>query len=106
MTLGPQCWRCRKRRLRCDSSHPACRKCTAAGAACPGYGDKRPVAWRDPFVLTERGVVRIREVGGPRDKPGSASVMGIVCRAPRSVGSELELRITVDAIAYCGFHAG
>ncbi|KAF6838684.1 C6 zinc finger domain protein [Colletotrichum musicola] len=102
MTLGPQCWRCRKRRLRCDSSRPSCLKCTSAGTACPGYGEKRPIAWRDPFVLTARGVVRIREKasGGP----GSASVMGIVCRAPRSVGSELELRITVDAIAYYNIH--
>ncbi|KAF6817851.1 C6 zinc finger domain protein [Colletotrichum plurivorum] len=102
MTLGPQCWRCRKRRLRCDSSHPSCLKCASAGTPCPGYGEKRPIAWRDPFVLTPRGVVRIRETSG--GLPGSASVMGIVCRAPRSVGSELELRITVDAISYYNIH--
>ncbi|KAF6800949.1 C6 zinc finger domain protein [Colletotrichum sojae] len=102
MTLGPQCWRCRKRRLRCDSSRPSCLKCTSAGTPCPGYGEKRPIAWRDPFVLTPRGVVRIREASG--GGPGSASVMGITCRAPRSVGSELELRITVDAISYYNTH--
>nr|XP_036580103.1 C6 zinc finger domain protein [Colletotrichum truncatum]KAF6787935.1 C6 zinc finger domain protein [Colletotrichum truncatum] len=99
MSLGPQCWRCRKKRLRCDSSVPNCRKCTAADVDCPGYGDKRPIAWRNPLVLTDKGIVRVRE-NGAHDKPASASVMGIICRSPRTVGSELELRMTADAIEY------
>ncbi|KAI8272413.1 hypothetical protein K4K60_012815 [Colletotrichum sp. SAR11_57] len=101
MSLGPQCWRCRKRRLRCDSSLPSCRKCALASVSCPGYAPTRPIAWRNPLLLTSHGIVRVRE-NGAHEKAGlgRASVMGIVCRAPRSVRSEVELRIAADAIEY------
>lgn len=123
MTLGPQCWRCRKKRLRCDSSVPACRKCIIARAECPGYGDKRPIAFRDPLVLTQKGVViRVRDRepdadhqhrdsdsdrsrGKTRSSSSAsppASVLGIVCRSPRTAGSVIELRIAADAMEYCG----
>ncbi|EXF85228.1 hypothetical protein CFIO01_03299 [Colletotrichum fioriniae PJ7] len=125
MTLGPQCWRCRKKRLRCDSSVPACRKCIIARAECPGYGDKRPIAFRDPLVLTQKGVViRVRDRepdadGQHRDSDSDrsrgktrssssasppASVLGIVCRSPRTVGSVMELRIAADAMDYYNHH--
>ncbi|TQN69455.1 Beauvericin cluster-specific repressor BEA4 [Colletotrichum shisoi] len=102
MSLGPQCWRCRKRRLRCDSSLPSCHKCLAADVHCPGYGDKKPVAWRDPLVLTNKGMVRIRDCKETRTSspPAPASVLGIVCRSPRTPGSEVDLRIAADAIEY------
>ncbi|KAI8159035.1 hypothetical protein K4K49_007730 [Colletotrichum sp. SAR 10_70] len=101
MSLGPQCWRCRKRRLRCDSSLPSCRKCALASVSCPGYAPTRPIAWRNPLLLTSHGIVRVRE-NGAHEKAAleRASVMGIVCRAPRSVRSEVELRIAADAIEY------
>ncbi|KAJ0343734.1 hypothetical protein KNSL1_010003 [Colletotrichum chrysophilum] len=101
MSLGPQCWRCRKRRLRCDSSLPSCLKCALASVSCPGYAPTRPIAWRNPLLLTSHGIVRVRE-NGAHEKAGlgRASVMGIVCRAPRSVRSEVELRIAADAIEY------
>ncbi|EEP78601.1 predicted protein [Uncinocarpus reesii 1704] len=41
----PQCQTCRKRRLRCDSTKPACRKCISKGFECPGYGTKKPLVW-------------------------------------------------------------
>ncbi|KAF4832842.1 hypothetical protein CGCTS75_v004368 [Colletotrichum tropicale] len=105
MSLGPQCWRCRKRRLRCDSSLPSCRKCALASVSCPGYAPTRPIAWRNPLLLTSHGIVRVRE-NGAHEKAGlgRASVMGIVCRAPRSVRSEVELRIAADAIEYYNLH--
>ncbi|KAI8312268.1 hypothetical protein K4K61_010635 [Colletotrichum sp. SAR11_59] len=104
MSLGPQCWRCRKRRLRCDSSLPSCLKCALASVSCPGYAPTRPIAWRNPLLLTSHGIVRVRE-NGAHEKAGlgRASVMGIVCRAPRSVRSEVELRIA-DAIEYYNLH--
>ncbi|KAH0430637.1 hypothetical protein CcaCcLH18_07672 [Colletotrichum camelliae] len=106
MSLGPQCWRCRKRRLRCDSSLPACHKCALAHIACPGYAPTRPIAWRNPLLLTSHGmIVRVRENGAHEKAAlGRASVMGIVCRAPRSVRSEVELRIAADAIEYYNLH--
>ncbi|KAJ0359053.1 hypothetical protein COL154_008603 [Colletotrichum chrysophilum] len=105
MSLGPQCWRCRKRRLRCDSSLPSCLKCALASVSCPGYAPTRPIAWRNPLLLTSHGIVRVRE-NGAHEKAGlgRASVMGIVCRAPRSVRSEVELRIAADAIEYYNLH--
>ncbi|KAF4775138.1 hypothetical protein HER10_EVM0007032 [Colletotrichum scovillei] len=125
MTLGPQCWRCRKKRLRCDSSVPACRKCIIARTECPGYGDKRPIAFRDPLVLTQKGVVirvrdrepdaegQSRDSGSDRSREKTrssssasppASVLGIVCRSPRTAGSVMELRIAADAMEYYNHH--
>ncbi|KAK1465130.1 hypothetical protein CMEL01_12485 [Colletotrichum melonis] len=125
MTLGPQCWRCRKKRLRCDSSVPSCRKCVIARTECPGYGDKRPIAFRDPLVLTQKGVVvrvRDREPGADGQSRNSdsdrsrgktrssssasppASVLGIVCRSPRTAGTVMELRIAADAMEYYNHH--
>ncbi|KAK1638585.1 hypothetical protein BDP81DRAFT_315118, partial [Colletotrichum phormii] len=114
-TLGPQCWRCRKKRLRCDSSVPACRKCIAADTECPGYGDKRPIIFRDPLVLTQKGVViRVRDRkpeshhdrdrGKIRSSSPPASVLGIVYRSPRTAGPVMELRIAADAMEYYNHH--
>lgn len=46
MTDGPpiQCWSCRRKRLVCDSTRPACKKCFKRGTVCPGYGAK-PLTW-------------------------------------------------------------
>jgi hypothetical protein len=88
MSLGPQCWRCRKRRVRCDSLEPACGKCTAAGVPCPGYGKTKPVTWRTPIVATENlHLVRLGTISAP--KPIS------------SQGYELELGITIEFAQYC-----
>lgn len=48
LTLGPQCWSCRERRVRCGSEVPGCLKCAAKGLDCPGYGRTRPLRWRKP----------------------------------------------------------
>lgn len=49
MTDGPpiQCWACRRKRLVCDSTRPACKKCFKRGTVCPGYGAK-PLTWVEP----------------------------------------------------------
>jgi hypothetical protein len=46
MALTTQCWKCRWRRVRCDSLQPACSKCTSRGLVCPGYSDVKPLRWR------------------------------------------------------------
>ncbi|KAL4863908.1 fungal-specific transcription factor domain-containing protein [Aspergillus spectabilis] len=46
--LGPQCWGCREKRVRCGSEMPGCAKCAAKGVACPGYGATKPLRWRKP----------------------------------------------------------
>lgn len=40
---GPQCLSCKKRRVRCDSAKPVCRRCGRDGIECPGY--KKPTTW-------------------------------------------------------------
>lgn len=52
MGLGPQCWTCRSRRVRCTSEMPECRKCVDRGVACLGFGQKRPVRWKQDIVST------------------------------------------------------
>ncbi|KAI8315202.1 hypothetical protein K4K59_001532, partial [Colletotrichum sp. SAR11_240] len=77
----------------------------AAGAKKISYAPTRPIAWRNPLLLTSHGIVRVRENGAHEKAAlGRASVMGIVCRAPRSVRSEVELRIAADAIEYYNLH--
>ncbi|KAI0397184.1 fungal-specific transcription factor domain-containing protein [Xylariaceae sp. FL0594] len=34
------CWRCRKRKVKCDESKPDCKACRRIGVACTGYGPK------------------------------------------------------------------
>lgn len=38
------CWACRKGRLICDFTKPACKKCQTRGTECPGY-DAKPLVW-------------------------------------------------------------
>ncbi|KAK2791935.1 hypothetical protein FQN52_004377 [Onygenales sp. PD_12] len=40
-----QCHTCRKRRVRCDSTRPACNKCVSKGVECLGYGKQKPLIW-------------------------------------------------------------
>ncbi|KAJ2981963.1 hypothetical protein NUW58_g6554 [Xylaria curta] len=46
MTERKPCHNCRKRRLRCDRSVPACFKCSKTGQKCLGYG--KLYRWIDP----------------------------------------------------------
>ena len=39
--LGPQCFTCRKRQVKCDSGTPTCQRCYRDGLECRGY--KRPL---------------------------------------------------------------
>ncbi|KAI8172005.1 hypothetical protein K4K51_011598 [Colletotrichum sp. SAR 10_75] len=51
------CWECRRRCLVCDFTEPACRRCSAAGVECPGYGDAKPMRleWLAPGRVISRG---------------------------------------------------
>ncbi|OLN87980.1 hypothetical protein CCHL11_00417 [Colletotrichum chlorophyti] len=106
MSLGRQCWRCRKRRLRCDSCLPACTRCETAGIGCPGYSESKPIAWRNPVVLTRKGLVRVCQPENRRNRPKSAlpSAAESICRPPRTASSELDLRIAADAMEYYNLH--
>ncbi|EFR04278.1 C6 zinc finger domain-containing protein [Nannizzia gypsea CBS 118893] len=44
------CWECLRRCLVCDFAQPSCKRCSASGTACPGYGDVKPstLRWLEP----------------------------------------------------------
>ncbi|AEO64914.1 uncharacterized protein THITE_2012454, partial [Thermothielavioides terrestris NRRL 8126] len=50
------CWECRRRCLVCDFTEPACRRCSAAGVQCPGYGHVKPtrLKWLSPGRVVAR----------------------------------------------------
>ena len=56
------CWECLRRCLVCDSTKPACSRCTAAGGLCPGYGDVKPTRLR--WVAPGKVNSRVRRRGG------------------------------------------
>ncbi|KAK5254562.1 arginine metabolism regulation protein II [Exophiala xenobiotica] len=42
------CYTCRERKIKCDDGRPACKRCTALGVACQGYGVKLSWLAYDP----------------------------------------------------------
>ncbi|KAK4098861.1 C6 zinc finger domain-containing protein [Parathielavia hyrcaniae] len=50
------CWECLRRCLVCDSTRPACNRCTAAGTSCPGYSQVKPtrLRWLAPGTVRSR----------------------------------------------------
>ncbi|TGO56766.1 hypothetical protein BELL_1380g00030 [Botrytis elliptica] len=50
------CWECLRRCLVCDSTKPACKRCSASDIVCPGYSDVKPtrLRWLEP------GKVKVR----------------------------------------------
>ncbi|KAF2752752.1 hypothetical protein EJ05DRAFT_490653 [Pseudovirgaria hyperparasitica] len=64
-SLAPQCWSCRRRRVRCDSEKPACLKCQVKGIECPGYGDTKPLVWiKGPNARKKRRKVDAHQTSG------------------------------------------
>ncbi|KAK0643770.1 C6 zinc finger domain-containing protein [Cercophora newfieldiana] len=49
------CWECARRCLVCDSTRPACRRCSQSGTECPGY-DQKPLRlrWLAPGRVTSQ----------------------------------------------------
>ena len=50
------CWECRRRYLVCDSTKPACTRCSASNIVCPGYGHAKParLRWLAPGTVNSR----------------------------------------------------
>ncbi|KAK2609262.1 hypothetical protein QQS21_002197 [Conoideocrella luteorostrata] len=57
VTCRRHCWECRRRCVVCDFAEPACKRCSRAGIACPGYGERKPLRyrWLTPGIVTSRG---------------------------------------------------
>ena len=52
------CWECRRRRLVCDSTRPACNRCRKNRVTCPGYTETKPLRWVSPPTLSTVGPAR------------------------------------------------
>ncbi|PGG97903.1 hypothetical protein GX51_07077 [Blastomyces parvus] len=73
--LPPQCHTCRKRRVRCDSSRPACNKCTAKGVECLGYGKQKPLVWLQGGGNQNQYLVEGNSVEQPKRKKGRPKII-------------------------------
>jgi hypothetical protein len=49
------CFQCRKRKVKCDETWPACERCAKHGVPCPGYSrEKSGLEFKDQTVVTAR----------------------------------------------------
>lgn len=103
-----QCWECLRRRLVCDMTQPACKKCQKAKIDCPGYGAKKPLTWVAPCAVLSRP--RRKRILGAEDQELSSSE---VSTSPDSAEGSLaffqqqplttELDEVFQAFQYCVF---
>lgn len=68
------CWECRRRRLVCDSTRPACTRCVTTQVDCPGYGKTKPLRWRKPVQVSTYSKHRVM---ARRPKDGAKA--GLMC---------------------------
>lgn len=58
------CKTCKQRRIKCDETEPACKRCTKSGHVCPGYELEKPlkIRFKDETALVARraGTVPLR----------------------------------------------
>ncbi|PGH30465.1 hypothetical protein GX50_06756 [[Emmonsia] crescens] len=73
--LPPQCHTCRKRRVRCDSSRPACNKCIAKGVECLGYGKQKPLIWLQGGGNQNQYLVEGNNPEPPKRKKGRPKIV-------------------------------
>ncbi|RDW58309.1 hypothetical protein BP5796_12239 [Coleophoma crateriformis] len=110
MSLGPQCWTCRSRRVRCDSHQPQCRKCFTKNIECLGYSEVKPLQWKQGLkpVKASDSTHRSRDRGTPcPTSPASnesTAVSTVVVSGLNPVGGgHLELlntKIILEAVQY------
>ncbi|RDW57098.1 hypothetical protein BP6252_13844 [Coleophoma cylindrospora] len=109
MSLGPQCWSCRSRRVRCDSHQPQCRKCTTKNIECLGYSEVKPLQWKQGLkpVKAAASIHRSGDRGKPYPATPASSESTVVSTAVLSglnpVGGHLEslnTRIILEAVKY------
>ncbi|CZT41582.1 uncharacterized protein RSE6_01338 [Rhynchosporium secalis] len=106
MGLGPQCWTCRSRRVRCTSEEPSCQKCSDKGIVCSGYGPTKPVRWKQPTV----NYTSSSSVASQTTAQSSSSTSNDLVRRempelgnmplPRSIELSPEKRVIVRSIEY------
>ncbi|RFU25537.1 hypothetical protein B7463_g10801, partial [Scytalidium lignicola] len=78
-----KCANCRKRKIKCDESLPACSQCIKAGWTCPGYHNEIGAVFRDQTasVVSRQQKRRVATLSGYSSVSSSApsSRRGILC---------------------------
>lgn len=108
MGLGPQCWTCRSRRVRCTSEQPSCQKCYTKGIECDGYSDVKPITFRNKTValkpfnakLKNEKVALGKGVSEDGEKTKAMSPVVVSGGLPRSIDVPPALRVIVQAFKY------
>lgn len=109
MTDGPpiQCWACRRKRLVCDSTRPACKKCFKRGTVCPGYGAK-PLTWVEPGQTRRfKGKDRSEKDGNAANLPETAIFMPMKPRfrgVDACLSRSFDSQAVLHAIDYCKYY--
>ncbi|KAK4119657.1 C6 zinc finger domain-containing protein [Parathielavia appendiculata] len=85
------CWECLRRCLVCDSTRPACNRCTAAGTLCPGYSDVKPtrLRWLAPGTVRSRVRRRNRDAS-MSDETSEPSVYSRESKSPPASQSHVD----------------
>jgi hypothetical protein len=65
------CRMCKQRRIKCDETDPACKRCTKSGYTCPGYESEKPLRIR---FKDETALVVHRSGYGPPPIPSPAGL--------------------------------
>jgi hypothetical protein len=108
MGLGPQCWTCRSRRVRCTSEQPSCQKCIIKGIDCDGYSEVKPVTFRNKTValkpfnakLKNEKVALVQTGDHDGEKKKAMSPVVVSGGLPRSIDVPPALRVIVQAFEY------
>lgn len=56
--MQSKCWRCRQRRLACDSAWPKCRQCSRAEETCHYNQNTKPLKWVPVVLPSGRNTTR------------------------------------------------
>jgi hypothetical protein len=100
------CWECLRRRLVCDSTRSGCKRCSASGVPCPGYGETKPsrLKWLAPGRVTSqnRRAKDAVSYGLQDDNSDSVTDVGSLIIVPR-FQMRTEQCDLAQAIGYCKF---
>ena len=89
------CWECLRRRLVCDFTLPACKRCLKSGIDCPGYDEKEPnrLKWLGPGKVKSR-----TRKSSKSSKPSKSAVKSNRNQKETSVYSKAEIAISCEDV--------
>lgn len=97
------CWECLRRRLVCDFTLPACKRCVASEIECPGYDEKEPnrLKWLAPGKVKSR--TRKSSQSSKSSKPSNSAVKNNRNQKEASVCSKAEVSACSDDVFISSF---